>query len=573
MATRDRRPYLTSDVLDQDFLDESQDNLECRLEMVVDIEAPDGSTIFASDRNKYRGGTFYEALLNFPPIRKTIGEWLTPTLEFSTITLQLSNVDGRFNKFLQAGADFSDWIGNRVTVRYGLRDVELTYTRIFVGFVTEVKGFGRTQKSIEIQARDRYDTINKTFPRVVFSNDDFPNIEDSNIGVGIPVIYGDWTSNLRNPAMVPSFVVNGADPDVDGTNDPTRNPVENVVSITALTEFDTSGVYFKSGDLFMNVPAADITVTSGDNNQFTVAQNASSWVELDDGSTEQYQFSQGDSFLVKVKGKNLSGFDENSVEIARDILKDFGDLSAGDFDSNWDSFRDKNTPPQSAIANIKARAWVSEAQGALEYALQILEQVRLEVFVERETLDLKISALHFENWNPNPDFTLKNWDVRAGSLKMAIDDATNFNRAQADYNFSPDLNQNSFKTPIFRNQASIDATKAISKLIVFPNLVVESDVTNQLKEILKLSSSMFEELELDLTWRSILRDIGEIVIFDVNIGSTVFSQVRCMIREIGYTSQGQVPIKLWSLQMTPYPGYEPGNPGTVGGYNATITQE
>lgn len=573
MATRDRRPYLTSNVLDQDFLDESHDNLECRLEMVVDIEAPDGSTIYASDRNKYVGGTFYEALLTFPPIRKTIGEWLTPTLEFSTIRLQLSNVDGRFNRFLQAGADFTDWIGQSVTVRYGLRDVDSTYTPIFVGFVTEVKGFGRTQKAIEIQARDRYDTINKTFPRVVFRNDDFPNIEDSNIGVGIPVIYGDWTSNLRNPAMLPSFVVNGADPDVDGTNDPTRNPVENVVSITALTEFDINGVYFKSGDKFMNVPASDITVTSGDNNQFTVAQNASSWVELDDGSTEQYQFAQGDSFLVKVKGKDLAGFDENAVEIARDILIDFGDLTSGDFDPNWDSFRDKNTPSQSAIANIKARAWVSEAQGALEYALQLLEQVRLEVFVERQTLDLKISALHFENWNPNPDFTLKNWDVKAGSLKMAIDDATNFNRAQADYNFSPDLNQNSFKTPIFRNQDSIDATKPISKLIVFPNLVVESDVINQLKEILKLSSSMFEELELDLTWRSILRDIGEIVIFDVDIGSTKFTQVRSMIREIGYTSQGQVPIKLWSLQMTPYPGYEPGNPGTVGGYNATITQE
>lgn len=572
MTTRDRRPYLTSNVLDQDFLDECQDNLECRLEMVVDIEAPDGSIIRASDRNKYVGGTFYESLLKFPPIRKTIGEWLEPTLEFSTLKLELSNVDGRFNKFLPAGDDYEDWIDNTVTVRYGLRDVDSTYTTIFQGFVTEVAGFGRSQRTISILARDRYDQINRTFPRSVFRNDDFPNIEDANIGVGIPIIYGDWTHNLRNAAMVPVFVVNGADPDVDGTNDPTRNPVQFVVSSGDNQSLDAGWVYFKTGDRFINVPSSEITVGLG-NKSFDLIQNGVAWVSDEEGNLTQYTYTSGDSFLVRIIGKDLGAYTENAVEIARDILKDFGNLSSGDFDPNWDTFRDKSSPSESAISTFRARAWVSEPQRALEYSLQILEQIRLEVFVERTTFDLKINSLHFEDWPASPSYRLKDWDLGENTLKISIDDSTTFNRAQADYNFSPDLNQNSFKTSIFRNQASIDATKPVSKLITFPNLTEESVVIDQTREIIKLSSSMFEILELDVTWRSILKDIGDFLVFDVRIGSTVFDNVNCMVRELGYTSQGRVPLKIWSLQMTPYPGYEPNNAGTVGGYNATITEE
>ena len=48
MSSSDRRQYLTSTVLDQDFLDASHDNLENQLELIVDIETPTGF-IRASD--------------------------------------------------------------------------------------------------------------------------------------------------------------------------------------------------------------------------------------------------------------------------------------------------------------------------------------------------------------------------------------------------------------------------------------------------------------------------------------------------------------------------------------------
>jgi hypothetical protein len=122
MGTVNRKPYLTSSVLDQAFLDECQDNLTNQLELIVDLETPDGY-IYLSDRNKYVGDTFYEARLNFPVISRTIGEYLNPTIEFSQLTLEISNVDGFLNHMLPSGADYTSWIGRSVSIKLGLRDI------------------------------------------------------------------------------------------------------------------------------------------------------------------------------------------------------------------------------------------------------------------------------------------------------------------------------------------------------------------------------------------------------------------------------------------------------------------
>jgi hypothetical protein len=71
-----------------------------------------------------------------------------------------------------------------------------------------------------------------------------------------------------------------------------------------------------------------------------------------------------------------------------------------------------------------------------------------------------------------------------------------------------------------------------------------------------------------------LKDIGDFIMVDVDIGASVFASVPMMIRDLGYDPSGlKIPVRLWSFQIVPFPGYTPGYSGTVGGYNATITQE
>lgn len=577
MTTADRRPWESATDLTQDLLDEMADNLNGNIEMVAEIQAPDGSIIYTSDRHKYIGGQFYPALIqNMPEIQKTIGEWLVPGLTFSSISLEISNVDGRFNQFLPAGADFSDWVGLDLIIKIGLGEISASYKTVFEGFITEVAGFGRTTKSLNFTARDRYDTINTLFPSATFSNATYPKIEDSVIGVNIPVIWGDWTTeNNRIPAQIPATNVNGADPLVSGFP---RLNVQFVISANVNQSFDDTEVYYKASDSeYVQVPSSEIVNVNGDNNYFEIKQESAVWFPTGDLTTPfaVYEFSAGDEFLVRVNGKAIggAGYDENIVAIAKDILTTYGGLTAPDFDPTWETYRLKAAPVQSAISTFQARAFVQDAVGALEYALQLLEQVRLELFIERETLTIKLNALHFEDFNPTPAHTLRNWDIQRGSLAIATSDTTIFNRLQADFDFNPHLDGNNFKSAFFRNQDSIDATKEIGKGIFFPNLVDRTVVENQMIEILRLASSAFEVLDLIVTWRSLLLDVGDDIGFDVDIGSTVFDNVICSIRDLGYSANGAVKLKLWSYQMTPFTGYEPGNPGTVGGYNATITEE
>ena len=103
MSSANRKPYLTATTISQALLNAANDNLSNQIELIVDITAPDGSIIRASDRNKYVGEHFYEALTTFPDVTKTIGEFLGQGLVFSEMTFELSNADGRFNKYLLGG--------------------------------------------------------------------------------------------------------------------------------------------------------------------------------------------------------------------------------------------------------------------------------------------------------------------------------------------------------------------------------------------------------------------------------------------------------------------------------------
>ena len=170
---------------------------------------------------------------------------------------------------------------------------------------------------------------------------------------------------------------------------------------------------------------------------------------------------------------------------------------------------------------------------------------------------------------------MKNWDVEAGSFSPKLDDRNNFNRAAGSFNFLPSRNENFQETAVFRNAAAIlQVGKTISKRIVFPNLYVSTDVVYQLKEILKIASGYIEVIETTLTWRSMLLDIGDFVKVNVSIQGTQFTDVPAIIREIGYDPSGiKIPIKLWSFQLLPFPGYSPTFSGITGGSTATIAQE
>lgn len=569
MSKRDRRPYLTASTLDQTLLDLCADALETRIEMILEIETPGGGFIYASDRNKYVGGTFYEALLTFPVITRTVGEWLSPSLQFSTVSVELSNADGRFNEYLPGGANYNGFIGRSLTVKIGLAEESGTYTTIFKGKVTEVGGFSRGTYTVTFIARDDKESFNVTFPRTALTRSAYPDLDDATVGKILPVIYGDWTTELDpDQAIVPAYALNGGDVNVIGGS---RANVQFRIAEHDLSYFDSANVYLFKSDEFYLVAAADVVNVAANNNYFEIAQNtANLWAP----GGAAYLFEKDDKFFVRVKGKDLGAYDDNPVSQARDILISYAGAVSGDFDANWETYRDKSTPAQSAIASIKSRVWEDEPKPAMEYVLSLLEQVRLEAFIDTN-LKLKINSLHFEDWEPSPSYTVKNWDVVEKSLKPRVDERNNFNRAQGTYDFHPNRNEQARISSVYHNADSYTQIgRYISKRIEFPNLYVAADVSNQIIEILRMASSLFETVECSLTWRSLLLDIGDFVYLNIEIGSIVYENVPAMIRTKGYDPAGiQIPVQMWSMQLLPFPGYAGAGGGIVGGYNQTITEE
>jgi len=648
VSSDDRKRYLTATVIDQDFLDESHDNLLNELRMIAKIGIPpfvktglaytnptgnvvrfaalkhrikEGDTvtiasasdaalngthsvsvvdedtleftagaspspatgtlsinaarfIYLSDRNMYVDNIYYPARMQFPVISRTVGEFISPVLEFETLSLEVNNTDEEYNDLLQAGNSFASWIGNEVTISMGLRDLGTTYIPIFNGFITHESGYNRTVKSFGITARNKFDTINASFPNTIFTVDTFTNLEPGKQNTVTPIVYGDWTVDMEPDfASIPAIPVNGADPNVSDEGG-ARDNVQLVISDHDNVSFDDTNVYLKRGQNAWLIPASEISNVVG-NRSFEIAQDGPVMTALTPETDDvAFLFSSGDEFYVRIKGKSITGDDTNIVAIARDILITYGGLSPADFDANWATFEAKASPSESAISTFKARVYLNETQTALEYALSLLEQVRLEAFIDRN-LKIKLLSTHFDEFEPSPTYNVQNWDVAKDSFRPQLDSRNNFNRAKGQYNFLPNRNELFNETAIFKNQAAINDTgSAISKRILFPNLVNATVVENQLKEILKLTSSYLEYIDVAFTWRALLLDIGEFVRLNVKIQSAQFDNVPAVIRDIGYDPVGlKLNMKLWSFQMVPFPGWSPGFSGITGGYNATIEED
>ena len=587
MGTSVRRPWETATVLDQALLDQSQDSLSQGLDMIVDVYAVDGVKRW-SDGAKYVDSVFYENRVEFPTIERTIGEFLSGELIFSGLEITVGNTDKLYSNILPGGNAYDGWINRRVEVKIGLLELGSSYVTLFDGFVTDIGGFSRDVSTFTLTCRNKFDSVNVSIPNQVLLDTDFPDIEDEFIGLAVPVIYGDWTTDLRiekinglnaQVAAVPAFPVNGLDPLVNASLDPVdpgagNTPLRLVFSSTPIKTLDTATVTLSRGDLFYLFAPGDIAIVPLTNNTVFDITQKNLFI---DGSPWIYE--SGDTFFVKCVGVELSGgtYDSNIVEQSRDLLERFGGLISSDFTAEWDYFRDKNAPPQSAIANIPARVWFQDTSKLIDLVAALLEQVRLEPYINRLN-KWALNSLHFDEFEAAPAFVVKNWDVGKGSFAFQIDERNNFNRATADFDFNPAIGESRFSTPIFRNDLAItQAGKQISKKIVFPNLYKIDDVQDQLIEMIRLVSGYSEFATVKLTSRAFLKDISDFVQLSIDIGSVEFSSTGSpivgMIRDLSYdpTTMG-INAKIWLFQMLNFPGYT-GPTGTVSGYNQSITQE
>lgn len=617
MGTSDRRPYLTATTLNQELLDQCQDNLTNRLEMICVITGFDDpyGTIVLSDRSKYirlpgySYHRFCEPRATFPIINKSIGDWLSNQLEMSSCDIEINNSDGKYNELFPGGIHYNGFINRVVEILVGIGEEGSNYRRIFKGKITKTGGYERSKKSFKIHAMNRFDSLNVNIPENVFLKDEFPYLDDDTEGKAIPIIYGDHTVNLRkinvtDPAdyliklykeasQIPAFVINGKDPlvnksiEVPGTGEPDPNagdsPVICVISQTALLFLDVNSVILSRAESNYIFDSGDITILPGtDNRSISITQRN---LMVGTEGTDPWIYESGDEIFVSVFGKEFGAYNStNPVQQVKDLLMTYAPgLVEADFGGGWDYW--------SSFCHVKpmrSRIWLQDTQKLLEYCLSVFEQLRLEIYIDKDD-KLSIHGMYFESFIPSPTYAIKNWDLIKDSLNPRLDDTAIFNAAHADYGFCPAKNENLFSTPIYKNELAITQMgNKISKLIIFPNLYIEVDVVYHLTEMLRLAPYI-EYLECSLTSRSMLLDIGDQISLNIDIGGISFTtyydvdgyetlfndKVTGIVRRIGYDPKGlSIPVKIWLLQMVSFSGsLKTDVVGKVTGYDIAITQE
>lgn len=519
MSSKIRRQFAGATQITQALLDACQDNLLNGLEAIIEIEAPDGSLIRASDRNKYVGQHFYEALTNFPAVKRTVGDWLGGGLVFSEIDLEISNVDGRFNKYLPGGSRFGTWVNRRVVLKVGLSDKAESYTTVFSGQITKEGGFSRSTKSISIKARNDFERLNASFPTKVFTQEGYFDADESLWGKPIPLVYGDWTVDVTAPfASLPALVINGANifvnneqlkvdivtdqgaalfvsklhrlvdgnhVDLVTTNDSKEMQGQYYVTNASEDSFRLSSTE-GGGAIQVAGAAQDYSVQRASHIarrkvKALIADNAMSFLG------DVYLFRQEYYYKIPTSVYSVNG-EKNQIEIDQDN-PDFKINGAHWVYNKSDQFfvlAKGKTLPNNGLSNMVAisqdllntfgggvidydSAWASYLTKTQSYMARayIDEPSELMVYViqllEQVMLepfvsrDLKMSlnSLMFEDWVYPPAKKMTNWDIAKDSFQIKIDDKNNFNRGRGVYNYLPDVKENNFSTVYFKNQAAI----------------------------------------------------------------------------------------------------------------------
>lgn len=572
----DRRvdAYKLATSLDQTTLDETFRGGESDIHTIGILTKTVGINTYTlrfSDRSKYVGDDFYQGRAKFPEIKRTVGELISPSIQFSEMEVQLNNVDGFYNNYLSSGADYFSFIGARLLIKVGLRETESTYFTMFDGLVPDEDGFSIDRQIITIRARDKADGLNKATGLPYINSNDYPTAPKESYGKIIPMVVGDWTIGYNIIANAGTISITYAGNNYDIITDAPGNFYGGIIGYPVGGEFFVFSIGNYTPDTILNCHIKRGNNLIQCNFDPTPQDAAGYWVveilslKVSSGGTIPYEFQDGDVATIQVgipydtvPTKQYS----NPIRLAKEILKTLGDKVDDDFDaSSWNAMETKSTPPQSALASIKARIWIGEDNDKiLEEALQLLEQVRVELYFD-SALKIALRSIHPEDFYSHGDFRLEQIYVDEESLKVTSDTRNFFNSALGNYAYTPIIGKTQLQTKTRKNQNSIDKSgKVVSKAIDLPALYIESDVLNQVDEFIKFYSCGQEYVEAKVAWTAMLLDLTEIVKVFYNIGSVTYDNTPMKIRDITFTpDNGCFNFKFLSFANFPYSGYTPVN--------------
>ena len=188
--------------LTQELLDAAWPFIE--LQWIAEIRLSPELEFRVSNRNIYvqdRDGIprFYEARVDkAPAINVTSGEWLSPNFEIGNLSIVMNNRDGFFNDYLPQGEEYTQWIGGEVKILIGFGEDRKNYFEVFTGIIPHKKGVETSLEDIRVNCYNRYEEDRREIPTLVFDRTNYPFVDTDKIGKVLPLVYGDWTTDLNS---------------------------------------------------------------------------------------------------------------------------------------------------------------------------------------------------------------------------------------------------------------------------------------------------------------------------------------------------------------------------------------
>ena len=517
-----------------------------------------------SDRPKFVGNDYYEGRASFPEIIRTIGELSSPSLKYAEVEVELNNVDGFYNAYMTGGEEYVSFIGSVLEIRVGLREDEYTYFTIFKGSVPDEDGFSINRTSITIRAKDMMDDLNKPINLPVINSIDYPDAPNGSIGKTLPLAIGDWSAgyNMNRGEDGLGFgavSINFGGFSFDIVKDSPDGFFGGLVGynvggsffafcIGSYTPDEILDCHIKRGNDFLRVTFEKTPMNAAG---YWVVQIQNLIAAGGSGDTVTYVHQDGDLASISVKIPSSIGEYSNPILIAKSILTKVAEISEDDFDINsWNFYAGKSSPNSANISGILTRLWIGKSDDKIiESVMGLLKQVRVEMFWNR-VQKLTLKSLHPDEFkNPDDCYIINQYHISEETIEKKADDRTYFNRAKANYGFTPILDKTQLQTRERENSRSINLiNKNVVKTIDMPFIYQEHDALSQLDEYIRLFSMGIEYVEFSVAWTALLLDLGNMVSVNYNVGSINFSYAPMSIRDITFMPEsGCLKLKLISL--------------------------
>jgi hypothetical protein len=261
-----------------------------------------GITHGYSNRSGYMDGVYYDGrVVSLPVVAKRKDPLFYGLLAFEGGTIGLANPDGEFDTFATRNV-----FGQQVRILFGSPD--LAYASCATVFTGYLEDFTLEGGRINIAIQDKRKGLSRTLPIHSFDTATYPDIEDNNIGIGIPIAYG----QIRNAP-------------VTCTNE------------KLVLAGSTGLYYFKLADTSHH-PIYAITTVYCEGSSGTMAACTAGNVNLNAAtfSLNAEQFEPGRDVTVDFSGYASGGsLIENGLDIIADLMASFAGVS---YDSvNYDT--------------------------------------------------------------------------------------------------------------------------------------------------------------------------------------------------------------------------------------------